>query len=135
MHGNSQTASISYSPCYKCLVWPWRSSQHDPRTSRSLCRGRNQTHPHRCRIFRETIGRIRRRFFVGKTSCRRTSQRSVATIIFRKRNIMFPPHPFQELSYDNYLNQFISSQTDSRRTPQGALLLSQAAERHQDPSR
>ena len=45
------------------------------------------------------------------------------------------PIPLQKLSHNDYLNQFVSSQTDSRRTPQGALLLSQAAERHQDPSR
>ena len=35
---------------------------------------------------------------MGKTSCRRPSQRSVATVIFRERNITFSPRPFQELS-------------------------------------
>ena len=46
---------------------------------------------------------------------RRTSQRSVATEIFRKRNISFPLHPFQKLLHNRYLNRVVSSHTDGRR--------------------
>ena len=62
--------------------------------------------------------------FCGENFLRRTTQRSVATIIFRKRNIMFSPHPFQELSHkNNKIELLVHRQTDGAHR-KGVLLLS-----------